>query len=93
MLGIMLQLKPMINNLYVKEDDEDLEDFPGDNNESEYLLGEIEDLKQQLVDLQEEKTFCEEELNEKLNAEKEETQKMRVEIERLRSDKSDNVCS
>ena len=54
------------------DDLDDLEDF-GDHDEVDknYFMGEIEDLKQQLLDMQEEKTFAEDELKETLSAEKE----------------------
>jgi len=56
-----------------------LEEFP-DGNDKDYLLGEIEDLKQQLVDLQEEKQF-----------EKEQNKQLRSELEAQKTESANNV--
>merc|ERR1711990_520915 len=73
------------------DDEDDLEEFP-DGNDKDYLLGEIEDLKQQLVDLQEEKQFAEAELHENLSFEKEQNKQLRSELEAQKTESANNVA-
>merc|ERR1711990_1187774 len=72
------------------DDEDDLEEFP-DGNDKDYLLGEIEDLKQQLVDLQEEKQFAEAELHENLSFEKEQNKQLRSELEAQKTESANNL--
>ena len=64
-----------------KTDDDDLEDF-GDEAEggNEMLLGEIEDLKQQLQDLEEEREFSKHEWEGILAAEQEKSEKLEKQL-------------
>ena len=68
-----------------KDEMDDLEDFGDDEMDKNYFLGEIEDLKQQMADLQEEKIFAEDELKETLSAEKEKNVTLSEEIQNLKS--------
>merc|ERR1712050_59545 len=74
-----------------EEDEDDLEDFGDDGPGQQFYLNEIEDLKQQLEDLKEEKIFADDEWQGVLSAQQESNNKLISEIEKLKKQLQDNA--
>jgi hypothetical protein len=75
-------------------DEDDLEDFGDqDGPDNSYLLGEIEDLKQQIIDLQDEKNFIEDEFTQKIESERDQKNKLHDEVQAMKIELQNAVCN